>query len=213
MGGAGPLHAPNPAGTASAGVAPPPRVNCPHARSFRPRRAPTPRSPAPPRGPAAAARAFRSHRPGPCPRPRGPDRRHARGGQPFVAHPLGAARHRQDHDRPPSCAGDRPRLRADLGDLHRRAGAEEGLRSGQAAPPAGQGDASVRRRDPPFQQGPAGRLPAAYGRRHHPARRRHYREPEFRTERRASVARPGHRAGAALAGQPRTPRPAGRARA
>ncbi len=35
----------------------------------------------------------------------------------------------------------------------------------QAAPRPGPGHAAVRRRDPPFQQGPAGRLPAAHGRR------------------------------------------------
>jgi putative ATPase len=46
------------------------------------------------------------------------------------------------------------------------------------------GHASVRRRDPPLQQGPAGRVPAAYGGRHDPAGRRHHREPLLRAQRR-----------------------------
>jgi putative ATPase len=59
----------------------------------------------------------------------------------------------------------------------------------------GQGHAAVRRRDPPLQPRPAGRLPALCRGRHGHARRRHHREPVLRTQRRAAVALPG--AGAA----------------
>ena len=60
-----------------------------------------------------------------------------------------------------------------------------------------QGHPAVRRRDPPLQPRPAGRLPAlCRGRHGHPGRR-HHREPVVRAERRAAVALPG--AGAAPA--------------
>jgi putative ATPase len=55
---------------------------------------------------------------------------------------------------------------------------------GRAAPTRERaGDASVRRRDPPFQQGAAGRLPAAYGGWDDPAGRRDDGEPVLRAER------------------------------
>ena len=47
----------------------------------------------------------------------------------------------------------------------------------------------LRRRDPPLQQGPAGRLPAARRSRRHRAHRRHDGEPVVRGERGAAVAR------------------------
>ena len=55
----------------------------------------------------------------------------------------------------------------------------------------GQRHAAVRRRDPPLQPRPAGRLPALRRGRHGHAGRRHDREPVVRAERRAAVALPG----------------------
>ena len=52
----------------------------------------------------------------------------------------------------------------------------------------------VRRRDPPLQQGAAGRLPAARRSRRHHAHRRHHREPVVRGQRGAAVALEGLRA-------------------
>ncbi len=85
---------------------------------------------------------------------------------------------------------------------------QEGVRGGRAAPAqAGAGHAAVRRRDPPLQPRPAGRLPARRRGRHRHPGRRHHREPLLRTERRAAVALPG--AGAAPAGRRRAGKPAG----
>ena len=68
-----------------------------------------------------------------------------------------------------------------------------------AAPARRAGHAAVRRRDPPLQPRPAGRVPAGgRGRHRHPGRR-HDRKPVLRAERRAAVALPG--AGAAAAGR------------
>ena len=69
----------------------------------------------------------------------------------------------------------------------------------QRAPPARPPHDPVHRRDPPLQQGAAGRLPAPRrGRRHRPDRRDH-REPVVRGELGAAVAVAGVRPGAALA--------------
>ena len=58
----------------------------------------------------------------------------------------------------------------------------------------GQGHPPLRRRDPPLQPCPAGRLSAGGRGRHRDPRRCHDREPVLRTDRSASVARPGVRA-------------------
>ena len=67
---------------------------------------------------------------------------------------------------------------------------QEDLRGRPAAPAERPRHAALRRRDPPLQQGAAGRLPAADGGRHHRARRRHHREPVLRAQRRAALPRP-----------------------
>ena len=58
----------------------------------------------------------------------------------------------------------------------------------QGAARGGAGHAAVRRRDPPLQPLAAGRLPAAYGGRHHHPGRRHHGKPVLRAELGAAVA-------------------------
>ena len=74
------------------------------------------------------------HRPGPSARPRRPARPHARRRRPRLDRPLGTARGRQDHDRPPARGRDRRRLRPDQRDLHRRRRPQEDLRGRPPAP-------------------------------------------------------------------------------
>ena len=103
---------------------------------------------------------------------------------------LGPSRHRQDHGGAAAGGGDRPALRADLGDLLRRRRAQEGVRGGARAAGDRTGDAAVRRRDPSLQPRPAGFVPAGDGGRHHRAHRCHHRKSLLRAQRAAAVARP-----------------------
>ena len=107
------------------------------------------------------------------------------------ADPLGRAGHGQDD---PGPAARRPvgaRFVAALGGPLGRQGAPRGDRRGREARAGGAADGPLHRRDPPLQQGPAGR-PAAgrRGRDRHPDRRDD-REPLVRGQRRAAVARRG----------------------
>ena len=88
-----------------------------------------------------------------------------------------------------------PAFRAALGGVLRRRRPAQSLRGGPRPPPLRPGHAAVRRRNPPLQPRPAGRLPALCRGRHHHPDRRHDRKPVLRAERRAAVALPG--AGAA----------------
>src|SRR6266699_879594 len=62
---------------------------------------------------------------------------------------------------------------------------------------AGPPHCALHRRDPPLQQGPAGRHPAARRRRHRDADRRHHGEPVVRGDRAAALAQPRVQAGGA----------------
>ena len=117
--------------------------------------------------------------------PGAPDRRGPppapgdRGGPAALAHPLGAPGHRQDHPGPGHRAARRgAAFVADLGGARRGEGHPRGGRAGRGARAAARpAHRPLRRRDPPLQQGAAGRAPAARGEGHpHPARR-HHREP------------------------------------
>ncbi len=118
-----------------------------------------------------------------------------RGGPAPLDGALRAARERQDHARPPGRGARGRRLR---GGLRREAGRPEvrAVIERADAPPADErrADALLPRRDPPLQQGPAGR-PAPRGRggpRH--ADRGDHREPLLRGQLRAALARAGLRA-------------------
>ena len=89
---------------------------------------------------------------------------------------------------------------------------QEDLRGRPPAPAERPRHAALRRRDPPLQQGAAGRLPAADGGRHHRPRRRHHREPVLRAQRRAAFPRPGPDAAPARRGRARAARRARRGR-
>ena len=144
---------------------------------------------APARRPPAAEIARRGHRPAAAARPR----RHAdaddRLGPARLADPLGTARHRQDHRRPPPRRRDELPLPADLRRVLRRRRPQEGVRGRPDRAHAGPPDAALRRRNPPLQPRPAGQLPAGDGGRHRRPRRRHHREPELRAQRGAPVSR------------------------
>ena len=147
--------------------------------------------------PAAAAEPRRGGGPGPPAGPGRPDPAHGRGAPAGLDDPLGPARHRQDHHRAPAGQGGRLRVPAAVGGVLRRRRPEEGVRDRARPPRRRPGDAAVRRRDPPLQPRPAGRLPALRrGGDRHPGRR-HHREPVVRAQRRAAVALPGLRAEAA----------------
>ena len=141
-----------------------------------------------------------------------PAGRDAAVGDAVLADPLGTARGWQDHDRAAARARDRPAFRAGQRHLHRRLGPQKGVRGGQAAAPAGPRHAAVRRRDPSLQQGSAGRLSAAYGGWHDPARRRDDGESVVRAERRPALARTGAGPRPAVAGRPGASRGARRSR-
>ena len=127
-------------------------------------------------------------------------RRH-RAGPPALDDPLRPAGLGQDHAGPDRGGGGPRRPGgAQRGRGRARRGAQ-GARARPAPPPAGRADGLLPRRDPPLQQGPAGRA-AAGGRggpRH--AHRRHDREPLLRGQLRAALALPGLRA-APAAGRP-----------
>ncbi len=101
-----------------------------------------------------------------------------RGGPALLGDPLGAAGHREDHDRPAHRRRDRQGVRADERGQRRGEGRPRGRRAGpEPARRARPGDDPVPRRGAPVQQDPAGR--AAPARRGRPARprRRDHREP------------------------------------
>ena len=148
------------------------------------------------RSTSSSARSAR--RPGPAAAPSD------RAGPPAVDHPVGSAGHRQDH---PGAADRRRHPRA-LHLVQRRAlrhqgdprGDDRGRRSAAAAGPPHH---PLHRRDPPLQQGAAGRLPAPRrGRRHRPDRRDDG-EPVVRGELGAAVAVEGLRAEGARTGRDR----------
>ena len=111
-----------------------------------------------------------------------------------VHHPLGTARHRQDHPRADHRRYDARAFRR----VQRRAGRHQGNPRGDGrrrtpAPRDRPAHDRVHRRDPPLQQGPAGRVSAPRrGRRHRPGRRDD-RESLVRDQRGAAVALEGLR--------------------
>ena len=139
-----------------------------------------------------AGRSGRSRRPGP-PAAAGDRTRH-----PAVDHPVGPPRQRQDDPRPPHRRGDDLEVRR----VQRGALGHQGDPGGAGGGGGGAGarrpeDDSLCRRDPPLQQGPAGRLPPPRrGGRHRP-HRSHHREPLVRGQRGAALALAGVRAEAA----------------
>ena len=105
----------------------------------------------------------------------------------------------QDHAR----AADRPvhrsRVRLVLRGHRGRASRARDRARGRGPPGDGTRNDPVRRRDPPLQQGAAGRVPSARGGGNDHADRRDDGEPELRDQRRAAVAGARVRAAAALA--------------
>ena len=157
----------------------------------------------------APAQPGRLHRAGTHPGPRQAAAPPDRARRTDLDHPLGTAGRRQDH----AGAPDRARHALRVHSLQRRAERHQGNqgRDGRCRAPAPPGPPhhSLRRRNPPLQQGAAGRLPALRGtRRHHPDRR-HHGEPVVRSDRGAALAlarvRPAraHRAGDRHAAQAR----------
>ena len=143
------------------------------------------------RRPAAAAAARRGRRPGASDRAGRRDRADGRGGQARLDDPVGAARHRQDHDRAAARRRGRHALRRHLGGLLGRRRPQEGVRRGARAYEDRPADLAVRGRDPPLQPRPAGRLPALCRGRHGRAGRRDHRKSELRAERRPAQPRAG----------------------
>ena len=131
-----------------------------------------------------------------------------RTGSGAVADPLRAAGLRQDHTRPDRRAHDRRRVRGALGGLgdgrERAPGARTGARTARRERAA---DDPVPRRDPPLQQGAAGRVAARSRGRPPDADRRDDREPVLRGQLGAALARPDLRARGALARDPARGRP------
>ena len=142
-----------------------------------------------------------------------------------VGHPLGSARHGQDHAR----AGDRPlvgpQVRRALGRLGRGARRAPGDGGGAGQPrPLRTLHGPLPRRDPPLHEGPAGRTAAGRRERVGHPRRGHHREPlvlrhlpapltfapaHARAPHRRRPRRPGRPRG----GRPARPRRSGRPRA
>ena len=146
----------------------------------------------------AAADARRVRRPGGAPRPGPAAAPGDRAGPPAVDHPLGPARHRQDDARAADRGVDARALHpVQRGALRHQGDPRGDGRSGGGAAPARPPHDPLHRRDPPLQQGAAGRLPPARrGRRHRPDRRDD-REPVVRGELGAPLAVEGLRAEAA----------------
>ena len=136
-----------------------------------------------------------------CSAPGRPLRQRDRARSPAVDHPVGPARHRQDDAGARSSRGvTRARFVAFSAVLSGikeiRAVMAEAEEIAAAARPAHD---SLRRRDPPLQQGAAGRVPAARRSRRHRAHRRDDGEPVVRGELGAAVAVEGLRPQAARA--------------
>ena len=123
---------------------------------------------------------------------------------------LGPARHRQDH----AGAGGRRQHQTGLRTDERRQCRDQGCaRRDRAGPPANrrarQGHDPVPRRDPPVQQGAAGRTAARRRGRHVDDDRRDHREPVLRSQ--PAVAQPQHAVPSGAA-RPRRDRDPGAAR-
>ncbi len=163
------------------------------------------------RRPAAAAAARRHRRPGPSDRPERPDR--AYGGAPAIVldGPLGAARLRQDDDRSAPGRGHRSSFRSIIGGVFRGRRIAQGVRRGKKAARDRPWDFALRRRDPPLQPGPAGRVSAGCRGRHRGPGRGDDRKSVLRADRRLAVARPGVRAAPARRRRPRSLAASGRA--
>jgi hypothetical protein len=172
----------------------PPRART---RSCRNRRTPDGRRAA--RRAHAAAHPRRVRRPGAPARAGQGAARADREGRPRQRHLLGTARHRKDDARPDHRRTDGRRLRAlQCGDGRHCAGARDRGEARERRAPRSP-DHPVLRRDPPLQQGAAGRLPASRRGRHHHAHRCDDGEPVVRGDRRAAQPLASLRAGAALA--------------
>ena len=112
-----------------------------------------------------------------------------RAGPAALAGALGAARLGQDDARVRDPAPDARPLRGDERGALGREGAARGAAGGRGAQAArGTPHDRVHRRDPPLQQGAAGRAAGARRVGRHRADRRHHREPLVRGERGAPVA-------------------------
>ena len=110
--------------------------------------------------------------------------------------PVRPARHGQDDARAARGRARRRRLRGALGGQR---GPRRGARGDRARPPAARRRPPhdlLPRRDPPLQQGPAGRAAARGRGRARDADRRHDREPVLRGQQRAALAHAGLRAAA-----------------
>ncbi len=132
----------------------------PHAGHSRARRSGAARGPVSARRATAPRPPRRRRRPGRPAWPRWRRLAHARPRQPRQHDPVGPARRRQDHHRPPARRRRRPRLPAAVRHLRR---AWPSCAAPSTPPPAGAPGRPrhppLRRRDPPLQPRPAGRLP------------------------------------------------------
>ena len=143
----------------------------------------------------AAPHARRHRRPGAHPRARHAAAARHRARRAAVDHPLGTARHRQDHPGAGHRRADAGALRAVQRRARRHQGDQGGHGGGRGPPPPHRpADDRLRGRDPSLQQGAAGRVPAPGRSRRHRPHRRHHREPVVRGQRGAAVAVEGVRA-------------------
>ena len=155
----------------------------------------------------ASADPRRVRGPGASPRPGAPPPRRHRVGRPPLDDPLGTARHREDDARLPARRARQGSLHAVLRRAHRGEGGPRPRRRGRGAPrrPRPAHD-PLRGRDPPLQQGAAGRVPPARRAGHGDPHRRDDREPVVRGDLGAALALPGLRARAPGRGGPRDDR-------
>ena len=113
----------------------------------------------------------------------------------LLLHTLGSSGSRKDHPRPDCVQFPRTGVLHPLRSERRSQGGARGDRRRpeehllQRRCPG-----ALHRRDPPFQQGPAGRPARCSGVRHRGAHRRHHRKPLLRGHNSPSVALPGLRA-------------------
>ena len=123
---------------------------------------------------------------------RGPLRRSVARGPPVLDPAVGTAGHRQDEPRAAPRERDRRPLRLAVGGhVRRRRGPGDDRRGAGPARAQRPAHGPLPRRDPPLQQGPAGRAPAPRRGRDDHAHRRDDREPVLRGQRRAPLADAG----------------------